>query len=66
MPGMGGQALLVALRERNPEIPIVALTGHPPQGDDPTPQPNGFDAYLTKPTTLEILAQTVRALLDRT
>ena len=48
MPGMDGYTFTRTLRARNygAELKVIALSAFPARGSD---EPNGFDAYLTKP-----------------
>jgi two-component system, cell cycle sensor histidine kinase and response regulator CckA len=56
MPEMNGRQLAVALRERNPALPIVLLTG-----DTNTGTPDAFiDAVIAKPFRLDELEAAIR------
>ena len=57
MPGMGGKALFRALREWGWRTPVILLTGHPLDKEFETLHSEGLSAWLTKPPTLEHLAQ---------
>jgi DNA-binding NtrC family response regulator len=55
-----GETLLEELRQREPRLPVVLVTG---SGDvDRALPPFGADAVLGKPFTIEALVETVRLL----
>jgi len=61
MPGMGGVALVHAVRERGWRAPVIILSGHP-QGDELADlRDRGVVNWITKPPEMEQLA---RALAD--
>lgn len=57
MPGMGGVALLQALRQHSWQTPVVLLTGHVIDTGHDDLLALGVTSSLTKPPTLEELAQ---------
>jgi PAS domain S-box-containing protein len=59
MPGMGGVALLNALRERGPTVPVVLLTGHVLEREREELRTQGVVDWLLKPLSLEQLAEVV-------
>jgi two-component system, cell cycle sensor histidine kinase and response regulator CckA len=61
MPGMSGVELALAAKARLPALPIVMLSGNPPE----TPLPC-LDLVLRKPNGTQHLLQTVNQLLYRT
>ena len=67
MPGMGGIALLHALRERGTEVKVVLLTGHPIESEleNLQTQEAGLHlaGWLLKPPRLEQLAKAVERAL---
>jgi two-component system cell cycle sensor histidine kinase/response regulator CckA len=65
MPGMGGIALLHALRERGLEIKVVMLTGHPMEREMEELQAQGMIDWLSKPASLRQLAGVLARALDR-
>lgn len=65
MPEMGGVALLRTLRERNIDIPIIILTGHPLTGELDSLREEGLDDWMLKPPTLEALAGRLEKLLKK-
>ncbi|MFH1804327.1 MAG: response regulator [Pseudomonadota bacterium] len=63
MPHMDGNTLVRALRERNPSLPVIVMTGHP--GDADKPLVLGDDApamVMAKPLNLKELLATIREL----
>jgi two-component system cell cycle sensor histidine kinase/response regulator CckA len=63
MPGMGGIALLHALRERRLGVPVVMLTGHAIQREMEELRAQGMIDWLPKPPQLEQLAKVVARIL---
>jgi signal transduction histidine kinase/CheY-like chemotaxis protein len=63
MPKMGGVALVQALRERNPDIKVVVMTGYRLEAETKGPLSQGFAARLQKPLTVQQVAQTVHQAL---
>jgi PAS domain S-box-containing protein len=61
MPAMGGRAVLAAMRERRPGLPIILCSGYERERDA---QPAG-DAFLRKPFRIEELEQVLRDALRR-
>jgi CheY-like chemotaxis protein len=64
MPGMGGKALLHALRESALAIPVVLLTGHPLEKEMEKLRAQGMADWLPKPPELEKLAEVVARALE--
>jgi len=64
MPGMGGVALLHALRQRNLAVKVVLLTGHPLEEDMESLRTQGLSDWLPKPPSLEQLAEVVARALE--
>ena len=50
MPGMKGDQLAKAIKERSPEMPVILLTAFPPEI-----QPACFNVVITKPFAFEDL-----------
>ena len=63
MPGMGGVALLHALRQRGLAVPVVMLTGHPLEEEMESLRAQGMSDWLPKPPSLERLAEVVAQAL---
>ena len=64
MPGMGGKALLHALREKAFAVPVVLLTGHPLEKEMEELRAQGMADWLPKPPELEKLAEVVARALE--
>jgi len=62
MPEMDGFATLAALREEDPEMPVLAVSGHVLPDDERRIQTAGFDAALGKPLDLRALVNQVERL----
>jgi signal transduction histidine kinase/CheY-like chemotaxis protein len=65
MPGMDGFEVLRRLREGEAtrHVPVVAVSANAMHGDLERGMQAGFDAYLTKPVSIETLGGTVRRFL---
>ena len=65
MPVMGGQALFHALKQRDPTVRIVVMTGHRLEEKIEHLRSEGLVDLMKKPLDLEQLAQVVaRALKE--
>lgn len=67
MPHMDGNALVKELRERNPALPVIVMTGHPGDADRPVEDEDGPDAPVTvmsKPLNLKELLATLDELCE--
>lgn len=64
MPDMGGVALARALQSLAAPPPLILLTGHPLDDKTDTPLP-GVYTWLTKPVSLERLAEVITQVLHR-
>ena len=62
MPEMDGFALLGKLRETNPELPVLAISGYAAEEDVIE---YDFDGFIQKPVDLESFVQTVEKSLSR-
>jgi nitrogen-specific signal transduction histidine kinase/ActR/RegA family two-component response regulator len=65
MPGMGGIALLHALKERGLAVQVVMLTGHPLESELEDLRAQGMIDWLPKPPGLEQLAKMVARALGK-
>jgi len=63
MPGMSGWEVLAAVRQRDPRMPIIILTGTPAIGDPRAAQPGV--AVLRKPIDVTALDATIKRMLAR-
>jgi len=64
MPSMGGRALFYALKERDPAVKMVLLTGHPMEEELGELEAQGLSNWLLKPVSLEQLAQLLARELE--
>jgi CheY-like chemotaxis protein len=62
MPGMSGWDVLAALRQRDPHIPVVIVTGSPVVGDPRASQPGV--AVLKKPVDVAVLDSMIKRMLQ--
>jgi CheY-like chemotaxis protein len=65
MPGLGGVALLRALRERGLTVPVVLLTGHPLEREMEELRAQGMIDWLPKPPELAQLAEVITSALNK-
>jgi two-component system cell cycle sensor histidine kinase/response regulator CckA len=63
MPQMGGQALFWALREQDPAVKVVLVTGHPLERELEGLRSEGLAGWLLKPLDIERLARVVAEAL---
>jgi CheY-like chemotaxis protein len=61
MPGMSGWDVLAALRQRDPHVPVVIVTGSPVVGDPRASQPGV--AVLKKPVDVTTLDSMIKHML---
>ncbi|MBN1815314.1 MAG: PAS domain S-box protein [Anaerolineae bacterium] len=65
MPEMGGQALFHALKQQEPNVKVLLLTGHPLEEQVlETLRVQGLGGWLPKPPSLEQLAEVVAQVLE--
>ncbi len=64
MPGMTGDLLGMAIRDINPDIPILLCTGFSERIDGERRQSMGIDGLLMKPIAHADLSEIVRKVLD--
>ncbi len=65
MPEMNGEQLAIAIKERNPKMPVVLLTGFGELMEDGAEQPPGVDATVSKPFTFASLRMAIAAVMGR-
>jgi two-component system cell cycle sensor histidine kinase/response regulator CckA len=65
MPGMGGAALYRLLRETNPGLPVIVLSGYPPGAAVAGLSRDETVSWLQKPAGFEELAGAVRHALGK-
>lgn len=63
MPEMGGKALALALKQRDPAVRVVVLSGHPLEHQIEELRTSGVVGCLQKPPSLEQLAKVVARAL---
>jgi len=63
MPGMSGDELARAIKERHPQIPVIMLTGFGDIMKAAGEHPAGVDVVLSKPVSLAVLRETVLRLV---
>jgi CheY-like chemotaxis protein len=61
MPGMSGWEVLAAVRQRDPRMPIIIISGTPAIGDPRAAQPGV--AVLRKPIDVTALDATIKRML---
>lgn len=60
MPGIDGMEVLRRVKETQPEIEVIILTGHGNETDKETCMALGAFAYLQKPVDIDILSATMK------
>jgi PAS domain S-box-containing protein len=64
MPGLRGDNLARELMKIRPDIPVILSTGFSNQISEEKAREMGIRAFVTKPLTAHVLANTVRRVLD--
>jgi PAS domain S-box-containing protein len=64
MPKMGGEELLRSLRAEDPNLRVIALTGHVMDRDVTELKAAGFADAVSKPFSIEDLSRVIRDVLD--
>jgi CheY-like chemotaxis protein len=65
MPGMNGREVAAALRARQPDLPVLFVSGHSADALDLRPDQESRTDFLAKPFTRADLAERLQALLDQ-
>ncbi|MGY0675780.1 hybrid sensor histidine kinase/response regulator [Xanthomonas campestris] len=65
LPGLDGFALARQLRVFGYDMPLIAVTARSDEAAEPTAQQAGFDSFLRKPLTGDMLADTIAEALRR-
>jgi PAS domain S-box-containing protein len=65
MPEMGGDQLAAAIRRASPETPVIMLTGFGDLMDAKGERPEGVDAVIGKPVSLDVLSAAIRRVTAR-
>jgi len=60
MPGMNGSKLFHALREQDPDIKVVVMSGYPLEREGKKLLSQGISAWVQKPMRLDTLSRCVR------
>ncbi|MFH1349755.1 MAG: response regulator [Pseudomonadota bacterium] len=60
MPGIDGIEVLKRVKETNPEIEVIILTGHGSEADREVCMELGAFAYLQKPVDIDLLSDTLK------
>jgi two-component system response regulator CpxR len=60
MPGIDGIEVLRRVKETNPEIEVIILTGHGSEADREICMKLGAFAYLQKPVDIDLLSETLK------
>jgi two-component system, cell cycle sensor histidine kinase and response regulator CckA len=63
MPEMGGAELIMALKERAPDLPVIVWSGYPLGKSGEQVAGMGAEAFILKPTDRLVLARTIRSVL---
>lgn len=65
MPGMTGARLVAEIRRLRPNLPAVLCAGSSRGLDQGDPEVAGFDEFLFKPVSAEVMGEVVRRVLDQ-
>jgi DNA-binding response OmpR family regulator len=65
MPGLHGIDVLRRLKQANPNVEVIILTGHGSQKDEEAARSLGAFDYLKKPADLETLVSRIRGAFSR-
>ncbi len=65
LPGLDGMALAQQLRLRGLTTPLIALTARTDAEAEPLARQAGFDDFIRKPVTGDMLAAAIASLVDR-
>jgi len=66
MPGMDGMTAIRHLRERQPDMRVVVITGYPSPESSAEAERLGIQAYLTKPVAPDALTRVTEGALAET
>ena len=64
MPNMSGEQLAAEIRKIRPDFPVIICSGFSEIMDEERAEAMGFQGFLLKPLGRDVLARTVRAVLD--
>ncbi len=63
MPVMDGMELMKEIKARQPELPVIVITGYGTFNTEKQVLSNGADGYIPKPCTIHRVQETVNAAL---
>ncbi len=64
MPVMGGLELLKSIKEQNPKMPVVLISGYSAKGTESAPDSPKPDGFLSKPFLMSDIEKLLNTLLD--
>jgi two-component system, NtrC family, response regulator AtoC len=64
MPEMDGMELMMQIKERNPKLPVIIITGYGTFHTEKKVLSNGANGYIPKPCTIHRVQETVTAALS--
>ena len=64
MPGLRGDELAARIRETQPDLPVIICSGYSSKMNPEKALKAGIEAFIMKPVQRNILARTVRQVLD--
>jgi len=64
MPGLRGDELAARIRETQPDLPVIICSGYSSKMNPEKALKAGIEAFIMKPVQQNILARTVRQVLD--
>ena len=65
MPGIDGMEVLRKVKQEQPNVEVIILTGHGTEEDAALAQDLGAFAYLEKPVDIDLLTETMRAAYQK-
>lgn len=65
MPNLNGIEAMRRIKEKHPDLPIIALTAFAYDGEDQTYIGYGFDCFIVKPIKIESFYKSLESLLKR-
>jgi DNA-binding response OmpR family regulator len=64
LPGIDGFGLALQLRTMGYEMPLIAVTARSDAEAEPQARKSGFDDFLRKPVTAQMLLEAIAGVLD--
>lgn len=65
MPGMDGWMLLQHIREQEPDLPVILITGYHSDYSESRAEESAADAYISKPFSFQQIRKIVRQVMDK-